>query len=50
VIERAERCGQEHEQRLIDGACSPKASFIYLGIMRSLERIARELASLAEKA
>ena len=50
VIERAEECKLEHEQRLIVGACSPKASFVYLDIMRSLKRIALELASLAEKA
>ncbi len=50
VINRVEECGLEHEQRLIVGICSPRASFVYLDIMRSLKRIAMELGSLAEKA
>ncbi len=50
AIDRVEEYGLEHEQRLTVGACSPKASFVYLDIMRSLKRIATELASIAEKA
>ncbi len=50
AIDRVQAYGLEHEQRLAVGGCSPKASFVYLDIMRSLKRIATELASLVEKA
>ncbi len=50
AVDRVEECGLEHEQRLIGGTCSPKASFAYLDLMRSLKRVAMELSSLAEKA
>jgi Na+/phosphate symporter len=50
AIDRMEEYGLEHEQRLVVATCSPKASFVYLDIMRSLKTIATELASLAEKA
>ncbi|MGD0229552.1 MAG: hypothetical protein ABSC19_04230 [Syntrophorhabdales bacterium] len=49
VLEREEECGLEHEQRIITGVCTPKASFFYLDIMHSLKRIASDLASLVEK-
>ncbi len=47
---RVDECGLEHQQRLLTGLCTPKSSFVYLDIMQSLKRIARELASLCEKA
>jgi Na+/phosphate symporter len=50
AIDRMEEYGLEHEQRLVVATCSPKASFVYLDIMRSLKTIATELASLTEKA
>jgi len=50
AIDRVEEYGLDHEQRMSDGICPPRASFVYLDIMRSLKRIATELASLAEKA
>jgi Na+/phosphate symporter len=39
-----------HQQRLIVGLCSPKASYLYLDIIESLKRVTRELALIAEKA
>ena len=39
-----------HQGRLIVGLCSPKASYLYLDIIESLKRMARELALIAEKA
>ncbi|MGD0229722.1 MAG: hypothetical protein ABSC19_05090 [Syntrophorhabdales bacterium] len=40
----------EHQDRLIKGLCSPKASYIYLEMMVSLKRAMCQLASLSEKA
>ena len=40
----------DHQQRLIVGLCSPKASYLYLDIIGSLRRIVKELAFIAEKA
>lgn len=42
-------CDLVHQDRLINGVCSPKASFLYLDIMTSLKRIVNELLSLSEK-
>jgi len=50
LLQRTYECGLEHQERLIVGACSPKASFLYLDIMDSLKRIASELGVLCEKA
>jgi Na+/phosphate symporter len=50
LLQRAFECGLEHQQRLVVGICSPKASFLYLDIMDSVKRIAQELGSLCEKA
>jgi len=38
-----------HEGRLITGACMPKASYLYLGIIGSIKRISQELVSLSER-
>ena len=40
----------EHQGRLIVGLCSPRASYLYLDIVESIKRLARELATVAEKA
>jgi Na+/phosphate symporter len=40
----------EHQERLIVGLCSPKASYLYLDIIESVKRLARGLASIAERA
>lgn len=50
VLQRTAECGVEHQQRLIVGVCSPKASFLYLNVMDSMKRIAKELGALCEKA
>lgn len=50
VLQRTSDCGVEHQRRLIEGVCSPKASFLYLNIVDSAKRIAQELGSLCEKA
>jgi Na+/phosphate symporter len=38
-----------HQQRLIEGVCMPKASYLYLDIVDSFKRIARSLAEFAER-
>ncbi len=48
LLKRADECALDHQQRLITGRCTPKSSFVYLDIMQSLRRTARELASLCE--
>jgi Na+/phosphate symporter len=50
LVQRTCDCGIEHQKRLIEGACSPKASFLYLNIIDAAKRIAQELGSLCEKA
>ncbi len=50
AIRKADEAMLEHQQRLITGVCSPKASFVYIDIMQSLKRVARELSSVCEKA
>jgi Na+/phosphate symporter len=48
IRQRVNECAVEHQQRLIIGACTPRASFIYLDMISSLKRIAQELARLCE--
>ena len=50
LFQRTCECGLEHQQRLVIGVCSPKASFLYLDILDSIKRIAQELGVLCEKA
>jgi len=48
VQERITECSLEHQGRLLTGACTPKASFVYLDIINSIKRIAQELGHLCE--
>ncbi len=50
IQERVNECDVEHQKRLVVGVCTPKASFLYLDLMNSLKRMARELARLCEAA
>jgi hypothetical protein len=50
ALGRLEEMRLEHNQRLIAGVCSPKASFLYLDIMHSLKGIGTGLVYLADKA
>jgi phosphate:Na+ symporter len=50
IQQRVNECGVEHQQRLIIGVCTPRASFLYLDVIHSLKRIAQELARLCEAA
>jgi Na+/phosphate symporter len=50
LYKMADDFSAEHQDRLIKGLCSPKASYIYLQMMESLKRTMRQLASLSEKA
>jgi len=50
IRERSTEAGMEHQERLVAGACSPKASFLYLTVMDSLKRVAQEMGDLCEKA
>ncbi len=49
ITRMADEFALEHQQRLIIGACTPQASYLYVDIMDGLKRIARELAYLSEK-
>ena len=46
---RVSECCAKHQERLVAGACSPKASFLYLDIVLSIKRIAQEVTRLSEK-
>jgi len=50
IRERSTEVGIEHQERLVTGSCSPKASFLYLTVMDSLKRVAQEMGNLCEKA
>jgi hypothetical protein len=50
IRERSTEAGLEHQERLVTGTCSPKASFLYLAVMDSLKRVAQEIGNLCEKA
>ena len=50
IRERSTEVGMEHQERLVTGSCSPKASFLYLTVMDSLKRVAQEIGNLCEKA
>ena len=49
IIEMADKYSLMHEERLITGACMPKASYLYLDIIGSIKRIAQELVSFSER-
>ncbi len=49
ITRMADDFSLEHQQRLIVGACTPQASYLYVDMMDGFKRIARELAYLAEK-
>jgi Na+/phosphate symporter len=50
VIASADGYASEHQQRMITGVCTPKASYIYVDMIESLRRMAVNLVSLAEQA
>jgi Na+/phosphate symporter len=50
LLQRTYECGLEHQERVVVGACTPKASFLYLDLMDSMKRIGQELGGLCEKA
>lgn len=50
LLQRTYECGLGHQQRVVVGVCTPKASFLYLDLMDSVKRIAQELGCLCEKA
>jgi Na+/phosphate symporter len=49
VFKEADAYSEEHERRLIEGFCMPKASPVYLGILESFKAIAMHVADLSEK-
>ena len=49
ITEMTDEHAVAHEGRLITGACMPKASYLYLGIIGSIKRISQELVSLSER-
>ena len=50
ILKRADDCGKEHGKRLSKGICSARSSFLYLDVMRSLKKLASDMASLLEAA
>ncbi len=50
AMRKADEAMLEHQQRLITGVCTPKASFVYIELMQAMKRIARELSSVCDKA
>jgi Na+/phosphate symporter len=49
IFRLADEFGEEHESRLIEGLCMPKASPIYLGLLESLKGIAFHSLEITEK-
>ena len=49
ISEMADKFISVHQERLITGASTSKASYLYLDIIGSLKRVARELVSFLEK-
>jgi Na+/phosphate symporter len=49
ITEMADEYALVHEERLTTGACMPKASYLYLDIIGSIRRIAKELVSFSER-
>jgi Na+/phosphate symporter len=49
VLKMADGYSDEHEQRLIEGVCVPKASPIYLDILVSLKGIVFHILEISEK-
>ena len=48
IVEMAEKYILVHQDRLITGASTPKASYLYLDIIGSIKRIAQELVGFSE--
>lgn len=49
IIEMADKYTLVHQERLITGVCTPKASYLYLDVIGSIKRVAQELVSFSEK-
>lgn len=49
ISEMADKYVLMHEERLITGVCMPKASYLYLDIIGSIKRIAKELVGFSER-
>ncbi len=49
VIKLADEYEVVHQQRLIEGVCMPKASYLYLDIVDSFKRITKSLDEFAER-
>jgi Na+/phosphate symporter len=50
LVDLVHKYADEHQQRMITGACTPRGSYIYVDMLESLKRMATQLASLASKA
>jgi phosphate:Na+ symporter len=49
LIRMADDFALEHQERLITGLCTPRASYLYVDMMDALRRVALELVHVAEK-
>jgi Na+/phosphate symporter len=48
IVEMADKYILVHQERLITGASTPRASYLYLDIIGSIKRIAQELVTFSE--
>jgi Na+/phosphate symporter len=49
IIEMDDKYTLVHQERLVTGASTPKASYLYLDIIGSIKRVAQELVSFSER-
>ena len=49
IIEMAGKCNLAHQERLITGASTPIASYLYLDIIGSIKTVAQELVRFSER-
>lgn len=49
IIGMADEYAMKHEERLVKGMCMPAASYLYLDIISSVKRIAKELVGFSER-
>ncbi len=49
IIRMVDEYGEQHQERLLSGTCMPAASYLYLDIIGSIKRIAKELVGFSER-
>ena len=49
IVEMSDKYTLVHQERLVTGVCTPKASYLYLDVIGSVKKVAQELVSFSEK-